>query len=108
LKPNPCSNFYEWDGSSGLLFAQAAQRWTGRFVPKNIQQLGLILLNDQTSIPVYMSMSSTMNIQGGSAGESIKANHANFCNILQQRSCALMLFDAESGEIQNLQRANIK
>jgi hypothetical protein len=55
-----------------------------------------------------MPMSSTMKIQGGPAGESIKKKTSNFCNILQQPLCALMLFDAESGEIRNLQRANIK
>jgi hypothetical protein len=43
----------------------------------------LDFLNDETSSPVYISMSSTMTVQGGSVGESIKKTHqtfATFCN----------------------------
>jgi len=55
-----------------------------------------------------MSMGSTMTVQGVSAGKNIKKKRTNFCNILQQLSCALMLFDAGSGETRNLQSVIIK
>jgi len=53
-------------------------------------------------------MGSTMTVQGVSAGKNIKKKRTNFCNILQQLSCALMLFDAGSGETRNLQSVIIK
>jgi len=41
----------------------------------SLRRIALDSLNDQPSIPVYTSMSSTMAVQGGPAGENIKKKH---------------------------------
>jgi len=48
-------------------------------------------MNEEASMPVYMSMSSTMAVQSASAGESIKKKHPG---LLQQFATPFVRFNA--------------